>query len=131
MASVAKGVTVIDDSYNSSPSALLRSLEVIARSWGTRRIAVIGEMLELGDLSESLHQDCGRAAANSRLARLITVGGEPARAMGEAAIESGMRARGDAFRERPRSGDGHAAQSRPGRRLVKGRAGTRRTCGSA
>jgi UDP-N-acetylmuramoyl-tripeptide--D-alanyl-D-alanine ligase len=85
-----KGVTVIDDSYNSSPSALLRALDVIARSWGARRIAVLGEMLELGDLSESLHRDCGRAAASSRLARLITIGGEPARALGEAAIEAGM-----------------------------------------
>ena len=85
-----KGVTVIDDSYNSSPSALLRSLEVIARSWGTRRLAVLGEMLELGDLSESLHRECGHAAADSRLAKLITIGGEPARLMGEAAIESGM-----------------------------------------
>ena len=85
-----KGVTLIDDSYNSSPSALLRSLEVIARSWGTRRMAVLGEMLELGDLSESLHRECGRAAANSRLAKLFTIGGEPARAMGEAAIEAGM-----------------------------------------
>jgi UDP-N-acetylmuramoyl-tripeptide--D-alanyl-D-alanine ligase len=85
-----KGVTVIDDSYNSSPSALQRSLDVIARSWGARRIAVIGEMLELGELSESLHRECGRSAANSRLARLITIGGEPARLLGEAAIEAGM-----------------------------------------
>jgi UDP-N-acetylmuramoyl-tripeptide--D-alanyl-D-alanine ligase len=85
-----KGVTVIDDSYNSSPSALQRSLEVIARAWAARRIAVLGEMLELGDLSESLHRDCGRAAAGSRLAKLFTVGGDAARAMGEAAIEAGM-----------------------------------------
>ena len=85
-----KGVTVIDDSYNSSPSALLRSLEVISRSWGARRIAVLGEMLELGGLSEPLHRECGRAAAASRLARLFTIGGEPARAMGEAAIEAGL-----------------------------------------
>jgi UDP-N-acetylmuramoyl-tripeptide--D-alanyl-D-alanine ligase len=85
-----KGVTVIDDSYNSSPSALHRSLEVIARSWGARRIAVLGEMLELGGLSESLHRDCGRAAAGSRLARLFTIGGDAARALGEAAIEAGL-----------------------------------------
>ena len=85
-----KGVTVIDDSYNSSPSALARSLEVIARSWATRRLAVVGEMLELGELSLSLHQDSGRAAAASRLWRLVTVGGDPARALGEAAIEAGM-----------------------------------------
>jgi UDP-N-acetylmuramoyl-tripeptide--D-alanyl-D-alanine ligase len=85
-----KGVTVIDDSYNSSPSALLRSLEVVARSWGARRIAVVGEMLELGGLSESLHRECGRAAASSRLSKLFTIGGDPARALGEAAIAAGM-----------------------------------------
>jgi len=85
-----KGVTVIDDSYNSSPSALQRSLEVIARSWGARRLAVVGEMLELGDLALALHQECGRAAAHSRLSRLVTIGGEPARALGEAAIEAGL-----------------------------------------
>ena len=85
-----KGVTVIDDSYNSSPSALMRSLEVIARSWAARRVAVIGEMLELGGLSESLHRECGRAAASSRLTKLITIGGDPARALGEAAIDAGL-----------------------------------------
>jgi UDP-N-acetylmuramoyl-tripeptide--D-alanyl-D-alanine ligase len=85
-----KGVTVIDDSYNSSPSALQRSLDVIARSWGARRIAVLGEMLELGELSTPLHQECGRAAASSRLWRLVTVGGTPARAMGDAAVAAGM-----------------------------------------
>jgi len=85
-----KGVTVIDDSYNSSPSALQRSLEVIARSWATRRIAVVGEMLELGELSTPLHQACGRAAAASRLWRLVTIGGDPARALGEAAIAAGL-----------------------------------------
>jgi UDP-N-acetylmuramoyl-tripeptide--D-alanyl-D-alanine ligase len=87
-----KGVTVIDDSYNSSPSALQRSLEVIARSWAARRVAVLGEMLELGDLSTPLHQECGRAAAGSKLWRLVTVGGDAARAMGEAAVEAGMKA---------------------------------------
>jgi UDP-N-acetylmuramoyl-tripeptide--D-alanyl-D-alanine ligase len=85
-----KGVTVIDDSYNSSPSALQRSLEVISRSWATRRVAVLGEMLELGELSTELHEACGRAAAASRLWRLVTVGGEPARAMGDAAVSAGM-----------------------------------------
>jgi UDP-N-acetylmuramoyl-tripeptide--D-alanyl-D-alanine ligase len=85
-----KGVTVIDDSYNSSPSALMRSLDVVARAWAARRIAVIGEMLELGELSEPLHRECGRVAASSRLAKLFTIGGHAARALGEAAIDAGM-----------------------------------------
>jgi len=69
---------------------LRRSLEVIAHSWATRRIAVVGEMLELGELSTPLHQECGRTAAASRLWRLVTIGGDPARALGEAAIDAGM-----------------------------------------
>jgi UDP-N-acetylmuramoyl-tripeptide--D-alanyl-D-alanine ligase len=85
-----KGVTVIDDSYNSSPSALHRALEVISRSWGARRIAVLGEMLELGDLSESLHRECGRAAADSSLTKLFTIGGAAARALADAAVDAGM-----------------------------------------
>ena len=85
-----KGVTVIDDSYNSSPSALKRSLDVVARSWAARRIAVIGEMLELGTLSDDLHRDCGRAAAHSNLAKLFTIGGEAARHLGDAAIDAGV-----------------------------------------
>lgn len=87
-----KGVTVIDDSYNSSPSALKLSLAVLARTWAARRVAVIGEMLELGDLSLSLHQDCGRVAAASRLSRLITIGGPSARALGDTAIDAGLAA---------------------------------------
>jgi UDP-N-acetylmuramoyl-tripeptide--D-alanyl-D-alanine ligase len=87
---LAKGVTVIDDSYNSSPSALTRSLDVMARTWAARRLAVIGEMLELGDLSRSLHEECGRVAAASKLTKLITVGGEAAQALGAAAVAAGM-----------------------------------------
>ena len=87
---LAKGITVIDDSYNSSPAALRRSLDVLARAWAARRIAVIGEMLELGDLSTGLHEECGRAAAQSRLSKLFTVGGDAARRLGEAAVAAGM-----------------------------------------
>ena len=85
-----KGVTVIDDSYNSSPSALKRSLDVVARSWAARRIGVIGEMLELGNLSVDLHRECGRVAAQSKLSKLFTIGGDPARQLGDAAIDAGL-----------------------------------------
>ena len=93
------GATVIDDSYNSSPSALKRALEVVARSWAARRIAVVGEMLELGDLSLSLHEECGRAAAAAGLTRLVTVGGSAAQALGQAAVGAGFPARAVAYYE--------------------------------
>jgi UDP-N-acetylmuramoyl-tripeptide--D-alanyl-D-alanine ligase len=87
------GVTVIDDSYNSSPSALQQALALLGRTWATRRIAVVGEMLELGALSQSLHEECGRTVAALRLAKLVTIGGESARALGVAAVAAGFPAR--------------------------------------
>lgn len=87
------GLTLIDDSYNSSPAALQKSLETIAASTGSaRKIAVLGEMLELGVHARSLHQECGRAAAQAGLELLITVGGEAAEQMASAAREAGMQA---------------------------------------
>jgi UDP-N-acetylmuramoyl-tripeptide--D-alanyl-D-alanine ligase len=85
------GITVIDDSYNSNPTALRRSLELLALSGGcARKIAVVGEMLELGGHSERLHIECGRAAAAARLDLLIAVGGQPAVALADAAIAAGL-----------------------------------------
>jgi UDP-N-acetylmuramoyl-tripeptide--D-alanyl-D-alanine ligase len=85
------GVTLIDDSYNSSPAALRRALHVITVASGSaRKTAVVGEMLELGTHSERLHRECGAAAAAARLDLLIAVGGAPAKALAGAAIENGM-----------------------------------------
>jgi UDP-N-acetylmuramoyl-tripeptide--D-alanyl-D-alanine ligase len=84
-------VTLIDDSYNSSPAALKRSLETVAAATGSaRKIAVLGEMLELGDHAVRLHDECGRAAAEAGLTLLITVGGDASRALGSAAVAAGM-----------------------------------------
>ena len=85
------GIALIDDSYNSSPSALRRALEVVAHeARDTRAIAVLGEMLELGAHSVALHESCGRAAAAAGLSRLFAVGGASARALADAAIAAGM-----------------------------------------
>jgi UDP-N-acetylmuramoyl-tripeptide--D-alanyl-D-alanine ligase len=88
---VAAGFTIVDDSYNSNPRALARALEVIGQETRcARRIAVIGEMLELGADSIRLHEQGGRLAAAIGLDWLITVGGEPSRALGSAAVAAGM-----------------------------------------
>ena len=86
------GVTLIDDSYNSSPAALKRSLETVRNATGSaRKIAVLGEMLELGDHALRLHEECGWAAAESGLDFLIAVGGTAAARMADAARTAGMR----------------------------------------
>jgi len=85
------GITLIDDSYNSSPSALRQTLATLAVAQGcARRVAVLGEMLELGEHADRLHRESGRAAAEANLDLLITVGGAPAGAMAAAAIAAGM-----------------------------------------
>ena len=84
------GVTVIDDSYNANPTATKRALEVLAQS-SDRKVAVLGEMLELGDRSVALHEEVGRAAARSGVDELVTVGGAPAAAMADAAIAAGLK----------------------------------------
>ncbi len=55
-------VTIIDDAYNASPASMLAALELLSGLPG-RRLAVLGEMLELGAAAESGHRDVGRAAA--------------------------------------------------------------------
>jgi len=88
---LASGVTVVDDSYNSNPRALQRTLDAVAAERGcARRLAVLGEMLELGAGSAALHEECGRAAARAGLSHLITVGGSSALVMAEAAVRAGM-----------------------------------------
>jgi len=92
VARLAGGITVIDDSYNANPTATRGALEVLAISPASRRIAVIGEMLELGEQSAELHAMVGRAAARAGIDLLLTVGGRPAGALGEAAVAAGMNA---------------------------------------
>jgi len=85
------GIVLIDDSYNSSPAALAAALDVMARETRvSRKVAVLGEMLELGEHSLALHRESGRAAAAAGLRLLFTIGGEPARVLADAAIEAGM-----------------------------------------
>jgi UDP-N-acetylmuramoyl-tripeptide--D-alanyl-D-alanine ligase len=95
------GITLIDDSYNSSPAALQRALEVVARETrAARKVAVLGEMLELGHASTGKHEECGRAAAQAGLRLLFAVGGQPARALANAAVSAGMPASAVTYVER-------------------------------
>jgi UDP-N-acetylmuramoyl-tripeptide--D-alanyl-D-alanine ligase len=120
------GVTLIDDSYNSSPSALRRTLQTVAAATGSaRKVAVIGEMLELGDHAIGLHVACGRAAAAAGLDLLIAVGGPPAAELARAAVAAGLPERAVAYVAGSREAADVALQRvRPGDLvLVKGSRG--------
>ena len=83
-------ITVVDDSYNSNPLALQRALVSVGGDSVSRRIAVLGEMLELGSRSRVLHEQCGRAVADAGFDVLVAVGGADARALADSATDSGL-----------------------------------------
>ena len=72
-----KHTWLIDDSYNSSPLAALSAIQDLAAfpvNEGCRRIAALGDMLELGSLAEESHRDVGRAVAEAGIDTLIACG---------------------------------------------------------
>jgi UDP-N-acetylmuramoyl-tripeptide--D-alanyl-D-alanine ligase len=79
LARFANGVTVIDDSYNSNPQALLQSvramIDVAASRASGRRVVAAGEMLELGGHGPEMHRKCGRDIAALGVDVLIGVRG--------------------------------------------------------
>jgi UDP-N-acetylmuramoyl-tripeptide--D-alanyl-D-alanine ligase len=80
------GVTVLDETYNASPEAVLASLELLARQRGGRRFAVLGTMLELGERSVTLHRAVAERAVALGLDGLVLVASGPeAEAMATAA----------------------------------------------
>jgi UDP-N-acetylmuramoyl-tripeptide--D-alanyl-D-alanine ligase len=126
--SLRDGITLIDDSYNSSPAALRRALEVVTHEAGAvRKVAVLGEMLELGDHAATLHAESGRAAAGAGLSLLFAVGGPPARVLANAAVAAGMPARTVAYFEKSDEAAPVVAQAIHAGDLVlvKGSRGTR------
>jgi UDP-N-acetylmuramoyl-tripeptide--D-alanyl-D-alanine ligase len=53
-------------------------------------VAVLGEMLELGEASRALHAECGRAAARAHIDELVVVGGPPAEGLVDGAVTGGL-----------------------------------------
>lgn len=70
-----QGGTIVMDAYNSSPPSLLSALETLVSVPCTgRRLAVVGEMKELGDYSEEAHRSIGWALANAKLDKVLFIG---------------------------------------------------------
>jgi UDP-N-acetylmuramoyl-tripeptide--D-alanyl-D-alanine ligase len=69
---IAGGVTLLDDTYNANPASMLAALDLLSQLPG-RRIALLGDMRELGELTEQSHDRIGRRAAEV-LDSLLTIG---------------------------------------------------------
>ena len=66
-------LSIIDDCYNSNPTSLASSLRSLAAAEG-RRVAILGDMFELGDNGEKLHHDCGEYAKKLGIDMLLCCG---------------------------------------------------------
>jgi len=120
------GVVVWDDCYNSNPEAAQSMIDVLGKTPAGRRIAVLGEMLELGRAAEELHRQVGRYAAEHGIDWLIGIGGQ-ARAMVEAGVAAGIpRGRARFFEDPAEAGEFARLTAGPGDAvLFKGSRGVR------
>jgi UDP-N-acetylmuramoyl-tripeptide--D-alanyl-D-alanine ligase len=85
---LADGITIVDDSYNASPIAMRRLLQLLSAATG-RRVAVLGEMYELGEEAGEAHREVGACAAAS-CDLLVAVGHGNALELAEAARHAGL-----------------------------------------
>lgn len=86
----AGGVVVVNDAYNANPESMAAALRTLAGLAPGRGVAVLGEMLELGEDSPAQHHRIGRLAADLGIARVIAVGAgaaEIARGAGSAGLQ--------------------------------------------
>src|SRR5205085_2234880 len=86
----AGDVTILDDTYNASPASVRAALDTLAaRRAGHRAVVVLGDMLELGALSDEAHREVGRAVAALPADELVGFGRAAALAI-EAARAAGL-----------------------------------------
>ncbi|HEY8416928.1 MAG TPA: UDP-N-acetylmuramoyl-tripeptide--D-alanyl-D-alanine ligase [Limnochordales bacterium] len=83
------GLRVINDAYNASPASMQAALALLAEVEAERRLAVLGDMLELGPLSDAAHREVGRRAAAAGVDHLVAVG-RWAETVCAAAVDAGL-----------------------------------------
>jgi UDP-N-acetylmuramoyl-tripeptide--D-alanyl-D-alanine ligase len=96
------GMLIWDDCYNSNPEAACMMLDLLAATPAERRIAVLGEMRELGTWAESLHAQVGRHAVQCEVSVLVGIRGA-ARHLVDAARGAGLSAGAAYFFEEPQA----------------------------
>lgn len=84
------GITIIDDTYNANFDSMKASLELLGKVKKGRKIAILGDMLELGKYTKKMHEDLGNIVLENRIDILVTVGKDSDK-IGKKAIELGMK----------------------------------------
>ncbi len=84
------GATAINDSYNANYDSMKAALDYLGKLPNSRKIAVLGDMLELGDYSKQLHEKVGDAVYDNKIDLLICVG-EESKNIAKRAQEKGMK----------------------------------------
>ena len=122
----SEGVTVIEDCYNANPDSMKAALAMFKDFPCKRRFALLGDMLELGELSREAHEELGRLAAESGLYCLITYGEQAKRTAVVAAAKGvetlhaeNYREAADALLDRVQPGDAVLVKASHGMALEK------------
>ncbi|MGN1203083.1 MAG: UDP-N-acetylmuramoyl-tripeptide--D-alanyl-D-alanine ligase [Eubacterium sp.] len=68
------GVTFIEDCYNASPDSMKAAITTLSNTRGNKKIAVLSDMLELGEYSQTAHEEVGKLVADANIDYLLTVG---------------------------------------------------------
>ncbi len=84
-----QGSIVVDDTYNSSPAAVYEALEYLYNLPTKHKIAVLGNMNEMGEMSKELHIQVGQKCDPKKLDKLITIGQDANLYLAEAAAQAG------------------------------------------
>jgi UDP-N-acetylmuramoyl-tripeptide--D-alanyl-D-alanine ligase len=84
-----KGTTIIDDTYNASPVAVKAALDVLYATRTGQRIAILGDMNELGDYSQTAHKEVGDYCDPKKLDVVVTIGKDARKWLAPAARERG------------------------------------------
>jgi len=86
-----RGIVIVNDSYNANPGSMEAALETLALIGGRgKKIAVLGDMFELGNQSGKEHRKLGRVAAQAKIHQLYLLG-EQARQVRNGALRAGMK----------------------------------------
>ncbi|MBR6888027.1 MAG: UDP-N-acetylmuramoyl-tripeptide--D-alanyl-D-alanine ligase [Selenomonadaceae bacterium] len=84
------GLTIVNDAYNASPASMRVAIKTTSEIYDGRLIAVLGDMMELGDISETVHKEIGAELVENKFDVLITLG-ELGKFIAAGAREAGLK----------------------------------------